>query len=165
MSTLTLMRHPLVFALFTACSLAGATAHADTCRQVNGHFTEQAQGAPACLSPVGVCTQGSYSGALRGDFATTVSTFTPSADTPVTTAALFTADTRLAARLGRREGVLFIKNAGALRTSGAGEIVDLQVVVGGSGGLLGASGALQASGTFTFAAGGRSEYLGVVCLP
>lgn len=144
---------------------ASGAAMAAECRSVNGHFSEQSLAGPACLSPVGVCTQGTYSGALRGDFSTVVSSFTASADTPVTAAALFTADSTLVVRYGQRDGQLFIKNAGALRTTGNGEIVDLQVVVGGSGGFAGASGVLQASGAFTFAAGGRSEYVGVICLP
>lgn len=135
------------------------------CNNVNGHFTEQALGPPACNSPVGVCTQGTYSGALRGDFVTVVSTFNPTADTTVTAVAVFTADSTLTTRIGRREGTLLIKNAGALRSSGTGEIVDLQTIVGGTDGFEGASGVIQAIGAFTFAAGGRSEYLGVIGVP
>jgi hypothetical protein len=135
------------------------------CRNVNGHFTEQALGPPACNSPVGVCTQGTYSGALHGNIVTVVSSFSATADTPVTAASVFTADSTLTTRIGRRDGTLLIKNAGALRSSGAGEIVDLQTIVGGTDGLAGASGVIQAFGAFTFAAGGRSEYVGVVCLP
>ncbi len=152
-------------ALFAA-GLGSAAAQATECRPVNGHYTEQLLLPPAaCASPVNVCIQGQYSGALRGEFTTVVSSFTPIAETPPTGAALFTADSTINARIGQREGQLFVKNAGTLRAIGAGEIVDLQVIVGGNGGLQGASGVLQAVGTFTFAAGGRSEYGGTVCLP
>src|ERR1043166_3079756 len=51
---------------------------------------------------------------------------------------------------------------GAFRTTNAGEIMDLQTIVGGTGELAGASGILQAVGTFTSAAGGQSEYDGTI---
>jgi hypothetical protein len=42
-------------------------------------------------------------------------------------------------------------------TSGDGDIVDLQLIVGGTG-------ALRASGTFV-AGSGESKYIGSICLP
>ena len=105
------------------------------CSPVNGHFTERALSGPTCTSPVGVCTEGTYSGALGGNFVTVVSTFTPTPDTPITSVFLFTADSTIHARVRGREGDLFIENAGAFHTTGAGEIVDLQTIVGAREGL------------------------------
>jgi hypothetical protein len=46
-----------------------------------------------------------------------------------------------------------------------GPIVDLQTIVGGTGDLTGATGALRTQGTFSLVNGGRSAYQGTVCLP
>lgn len=137
----------------------------EKCRPVSGYFTESALSGPACASPVGVCTEGVYRGVLRGAFITVASSLTSTADTPTTSVSLFTADSTIHARLYGKAGDLFVKNAGAFRTSGAGEVVDLQTIVGGTGALSGATGVLRVTGTFTFASGGRSEYKGRVCLP
>lgn len=135
------------------------------CQPVNGHFSEQALSGPACTSPVGFCAEGAYSGALRGDFVAIASTLIPTADTPSMSVLLFTGDTTIHALVGSREGDLLLKNAGALHAAGIGEAVDLQIIVGGTGGLTGATGALQAIGTFTFASGGQAEYTGTICVP
>lgn len=135
------------------------------CRPVNGHYSEQLLAGPTCASAVGVCIQGSYSGVLHGSFFTQVDTFTATTDTPQTQVSLFTAGSQLHVALAGRQGTLMIRNAGAVRGAGSGEIVDVQTVVGGTGELAGASGVITAVGTFTFAEGGRSEYGGTVCLP
>jgi len=144
---------------------AAAPGGAADCQPVNGHYTERAALGPGCPSLVGVCIEGTYSGVLRGDVSTVVRTFAPAEDPPVTSVFLFTAESVIHAHLAGREGDLWIRNAGAVRATGAGEIVDLQVVVGGTGDLADATGTLQTTGTFTFEAGGRSEYTGVVCVP
>jgi len=87
------------------------------------------------------------------------------ADTPSTTVQLFTSDSTVTGRAAGRAGTLIIKNAGAFASGGTGSIVDLQTIVGGTGDLAGASGALRAEGTFSFPDGGRSRYTGTVCLP
>lgn len=151
-------------ALCAAGALSAAPALAE-CRNVNGHYSERVLPAPGCTSPVGVCLQGTYSGSLRGDFVTVVDTFVPIAEMPPTSVAQFTAGSSLRVRIGNREGVLSVRNAGAVRTTGVGEIVDIQTIVDGTDGLAGATGVLTAFGTFTFSGGGRSEFGGVVCLP
>ena len=78
---------------------------------------------------------------------------------------LFVSDATIHAELRGRQGDLIIKNSGAFHTTGAGEIVDLQTIVGGTGELTGATGALRAEGTFSAETGGRSTYVGTVCLP
>ena len=134
-----------------------------SCRPVNGNFTEQAftQG---CLSPVGLCLTGTLSGVVRGTFETTVKTLTPSADTPITAALSFTSDTVIHAQMGKLAGDVFIKNVGAYRTTGNGEIIDLQIITGGTGGFVGVTGVVHTEGTFT-AGVGSSDYVGSVCLP
>lgn len=149
-----------------ALLLGGAGIRAETvCQQVSGYYTEQAVSGPDCLSPVGVCIAGTYYGGIEGGFRTTVSSFIPTADTPSTAVVLATADSTVQARVGRRSGTLIIKNAVALRTTGDGEIIDLQTITGGTGGLSGASGVLRAAGTYSADEGGRSIYTGKVCMP
>lgn len=158
---------PALRAVAAALALAGGVALpalAD-CRHVNGHYTEQLATSAACASAVGVCLQGALSGALQGSFKTAVDTFVPTPDLPSIGVAQFTAGSTFSLRIGHRVGELFVRNTGAIRLTGAGEIVDLQTIVGGSGGFADATGVIGAVGTFTFEAGGRSEYAGTVCLP
>jgi hypothetical protein len=146
--------------LMLACSNAGAESN---CRPVNGHFTEQAfiQG---CASPVGLCLTGTSSGVVKGNFETTVKTLTASADTQVTGAYSFTSDTVIHAQMGKLAGDVSIRNAGIYRTIGNGEIIDLQIIIGGTGGFAGMTGVIKSAGTFTNGVG-SSEYTGSVCLP
>jgi len=146
--------------LILACSDVRA---GPPCRPVNGNYTEQAftQG---CTSPVGLCLMGTISGVIRGTFQTTVNTLTPSADTPITGGLSFTSDTIIHAQMGKLAGDVFIKNVGAYRTIGNGEIIDLQIITGGTGGFVGVSGVVHTAGTFTVGTG-SSDYVGSVCLP
>ena len=156
---------PFVCASMVVLLAATGVGAQEQCRQVNGHYVERAV-APRCPSPVELCIEGEFSGGVRGAFAVTATALTPTADTPTTAVVHFTGDGVIHARIGAREGDLFFKSAGAFHTVGTGEIVDLQVITGGTGALTGASGALHASGTFDPATGsGESEYTGTVCLP
>jgi hypothetical protein len=149
-----------------ALLLAGSsTGAAERCFDVRGSYTEQLASGPDCTSPVGLCIEGTYRGSIRGDFEGAASALIPTADTPTTGVVLFISDARIDARVNGREGELIIKNSGAFHTTGAGEIVDLQTIVGGTDELAGATGALRAEGTFTAESGGRSSYLGTDCLP
>ena len=116
-----------------------------------------------CLSPVGLCIAGTYSGQLRGDFEGRATDILTTADTAATGVAMFTSDSTITATVAGRSGSLIVKNAGAF--SSAGPIVDLQTIVRGTGGLTGATGALRAEGTFSATAGGHSRYEGMICLP
>ncbi len=70
------------------------------------------------------------------------------------------------AKVRGARGNLLIKNAGVFQSTGDGNIVDLQVVTGGTGDLTGATGAIRASGLFSPTTGsGSSEYEGKICLP
>jgi hypothetical protein len=149
-----------------ALLLAGAdTSATNGCLTVEGTYTEQASTDPGCTSPVGLCIEGTYRGSISGDFAGAATTLTSTVDTPQTGVLVFTSDSSTEARIGRRHGTLSIKNSGAFHSTGLGEIVDVQTIVGGAGDFAGASGVIRASGTFTSESGGRSSYSGTVCLP
>lgn len=163
MPALSLFFRPAPALLLVACATASLPALAE-CRKVNGHYTEQVA-AGACTAAAGVCLQGTYSGVLQGGFTTMVDTFVPNAEAPPVPYAQFTATSTLHVRIAGREGMLLVRNAGAVRLDATGEIVDLQSIVGGTGGFAGASGVMTSTGSFSFAGGGRSEYGGQVCLP
>lgn len=157
---------PFVLAGMVVVLTADSLSAAAECRTVNGHYAEHAVDPTSCPSPVGLCIEGNFSGRIRGAFAVTATSLTPTSDTPTTAVVHFTGDGVIHARIGTREGDLFFKSAGAFHTAGTGEIVDLQFITGGTRELAGASGALRASGTFDPIAGsGESEYTGTVCLP
>jgi hypothetical protein len=134
------------------------------CREVRGSYVEHAV-SEGCLSPVGLCIAGTYQGQIRGNFEGTATSIATTADTAATGAAGFTSDSTIHAVLAGRTGTLLVKNAGVFSAAVGGPIVDLQTVVGGTGELAGAHGAIRASGTFSADTGGRSEYEGIVCLP
>lgn len=150
----------------SALMIATASVSASgSCFQVNGHYDEHVE-PNNCNSPVGLCIAGDYRGVIQGDFFATATTLIPSADTPTTDVLFFTSDSVIHAKVNGKQGDLIIKNAGAFQSVGAGNIVDLQIVTGGTGELTGASGAIRASGLFDPAVGaGSSEYEGTICLP
>ena len=134
-----------------------------SCKPVAGHYAEHIV-VENCMSPVGLCIAGEYRGMIKGDFAGMATSLTPSADTPTTGVVTFTSDSVIHAQVRGKQGDLLIKNAGAYRTTGDGDIVDVQVIIGGTGDLAGASGVLRASGAFVDGSG-ESEYTGSLCLP
>src|SRR5689334_4377324 len=109
---------------------------ASGCREVRGSYVEHAT-AENCTSPFGLCIAGTYAGQIRGEFRGSATSITTTADTATTGVAAYTSDSMIDATVGGRSGTLLIKNAGAFSPSGP--IVDLQTVVGGTGGLAGAS--------------------------
>jgi hypothetical protein len=133
------------------------------CVEVRGFYVEHVV-TENCLSPVGLCIAGTYSGQIRGDFEGRATSILTTVDTPTTGVAMFTSDSTVDATVHGRSGSLIIKNAGSFSTTG-GAIVDLQTIVGGTGELSGTSGALRAQGTFSATTGGRSRYQGTLCLP
>ena len=155
---------PFVLAA-TALVLTASSAYAQTCKTVTGHYVEYAV-TENCASPAGLCIAGEYSGVIKGSFEGVATSIVPTADTPTTGAVLFTSDSVIHAQIKGKQGDLIIKNAGIFRTIGDGEILDLQVITGGTGELAGATGVLRASGNFSSATGnGESEYVGNICLP
>ena len=159
------IRLAAALALIASGMVGPGAAGASECRQVRGQLDETLVTGPDCTSPVGFCTVARMSGALRGEAQFTASTITPSADTPTTGVVFVTGDTVIAdARLAGLRGTLFVKNAAAFRTT-AGDLVDLQTVIGGTEDLAGTTGSLHVSGTFLAATGGSATYEGVVCRP
>jgi hypothetical protein len=57
------------------------------------------------------------------------------------------------------------KDAIVLKTTGAGDFAEVDVIVGGTHGWAGTTGQIRAQGTFTQAAGGEGAYTGEVCSP
>ena len=154
------------FVALTALALGGSVANAGgPCHAVEGFYVEHVVSGPDCASPIGLCIAGTYSGDVRGPFEGRASALITTADTATTGVNLFTTDSTIQARVAGRSGTLIIKNAGGFSASGDGPIVDLQTIVGGTARLTGAHGALRAQGTFSFASGGTSRYVGSVCLP
>ena len=166
MSTTRHTRWAVAVGALATILLPAASAQATTgCRQVSGDYVEHPVTGPDCASPVGLCITAAYRGDIRGEAKAHATSITPTADTPTTSVQAFTSDSTITAKMAGRSGTLLIKNAGAFSSTGDGPIVDLQTIVGGTGHLTGATGALRAQGTFTFPDGGRSRYTGTVCLP
>lgn len=147
-------------ALLVTGTMAGATS---PCLRVKGNYEEQAT-SMNCASPVGLCIVVDYSGSVTGQAFGSATAIATTADTEATGVLSFTADSTLDANVRGRTGQLTIKNAGVFRTTGTGDIVDLQVITGGTGDLAGASGAIRASGVFVNGVG-SSRYEGEICLP
>jgi hypothetical protein len=163
---LSMLKASVALATITLILAAASVSAEVRCRHVTGHYVERAVPPANCPSPAELCIEGEFSGGIRGAFTATVTSLSPSADTPTTAVVHFTGDGVIHARMGSNRGDILFKSAGAFRTAGAGEIVDLQIITGGTGVLEGASGALRASGIFDPVSGsGESEYSGVVCMP
>jgi hypothetical protein len=161
----TVRRLTAVAAAAASILLVGGTAGADAmCHSFSGRYAEQI--APdGCTSPFGLCIDAQYTaGPLHGTFHGVVTSLVPTADTPATSVVLFTTDTVATVSGWEMSGTLRIKNAGSFATAGRGDIVDLQTIVGGTGDFTGASGSIQAFGTFDSATGtGSSGFVGTVC--
>jgi hypothetical protein len=144
-----------------ALLLAGASALAAGCKKVSGKVALEAVTGSECPSSVDICATGSFSGGLSGASSFVGTAITATADTPTTGVVLLTGDTTLTTK----GGTLLTKDAIVLRTTGAGEFSEVDVIVGGTGEWAGATGTVQASGTFSAATGGNGSYSGEVCFP
>ena len=134
----------LVMLTLTIAS-SGATAQS-SCMKVNGKLV---------LNPD---TTGSYKGDLKGNSAFTSTSFTL---TDIPDVAVLTGNNLI----HTDDGDLMTQDAIVLRTTGAGEFAEVDTVVGGTGDWTGATGVIQATGKFTFAAGGEGDYIGEICTP
>ncbi|MBA3287415.1 MAG: hypothetical protein H0U21_05235 [Acidimicrobiia bacterium] len=155
----------LAVGALTAMLVGSEATASPRCITVRGTYTEQIAAGPDCASPVGLCIDGEYRGSFRGPLSGAASALLPTADTPTTGVVLFTSDAVIDAQVRGLEGTLLTKNAGAFNTTGAGDIVDAQTIIGGTGDFTGATGGIRAEGTFTTEAGGRSSYTGTICVP
>ena len=140
---------------------SGGALAAAKCKKIDGSFTLQPVSAPACTAPVGVCASGTYRGDLKGQSTFTGSSLTPTVDTPTTGVVLLTGDNLIQTS----GGTLMTKDAIVLKTTGAGDFAEVDMIVGGTGEWLGVTGTLRAQGTFTSAAGGKGQYTAEICKP
>jgi hypothetical protein len=155
----------LACVILAAAAASLSTANATECKAVRGHLEETLLPPSECASPVGLCTVAQMFGSLRGEARFTASAIIQSADTPVTGVVFVTGDSIVAeAKLAAKRGTLSIKNAAAFRTVGAGDLSDTQVIVGGTGDFVGATGSLRISGNLV-GGSGTSRFKGAVCLP
>lgn len=139
--------------------VSGQAAADATCKKVKGQFILQPVSGPDCGSAVEICATGTYKGGIKGKSEFTGSSLIQTADTPTTAVVLLTGDNVIHAD----KGDLFTKDAIVFRTIDAGEFGEVDTVVGGTGNFAGASGVIQAVGTFT-SAGGEGDYQGQICL-
>jgi hypothetical protein len=116
---------------------------------------------PDCNSAVSICGAGKLTGSLAGTSFFVGSSLEQNVDTPSTSVVLLTGDNRIETR----RGALLTKDAIVLRTSGDGEFAEVDTIVGGTGGLAGATGVFTATGLYSAAIGGSGIYEGELCLP
>ncbi len=149
---------PLIL-LVAGVGLAPAGASSSV-KPVVARFSEQAVTGPTCGAPSGLCTVGTFVGGIRGPYEhellRSIPWDTPNVIVVSTTMIVHTDD-----------GDLFATGSGALSTApgGRGEFSDLEIISGGTGKWLNASGYLQCVGTFTEAAGGEGVCRGEVVRP
>ena len=137
--------------------ISSSVSAAARCQVVYGHYVEH-QVTDNCNS---LCIEGEYFGAVRGAFSGAVTQTYDSGDPSIL---IFSSQSVIHASVAGKSGDLMIKNSGAVRFTGDGDIVDLQVITGGTGDFANASGALRASGTFMNGSG-DSNYEGMICTP
>lgn len=140
-------------------------AAATLCKKVNGKLTLETIAGPGCLSLVGLCATGAFSGDIAGTIAFTGTSITASgipgaADPPAPAVVFVTGDNTITTA----RGTLSTRDAIVLQSGGAGHFTEVDTVVGGTGEWAGASGTLTAVGTFG-PAGGKGRYVGEICTP
>jgi len=152
-----------------AVILLSSTASADAddrCHTLHGQLVDHALTGPTCTSTLGLCTQGTFSGGLRGEFIGVATSVIPTADTPTTAVLFATGDVVIHARIGDREGDLTVKDAGLFHTSGKHEFSDLMSIISGTRSLSGISGIIRVNGNSDPATGtDQGEYVAAVCIP
>jgi hypothetical protein len=159
------MRLAAALALIVSAAAWSFPATALECSQITGHVEETQVPPPTCLSPEGLCTIAQISGSLKGEAFFTASDIIVSADTPTTGVVFVIGDTVVVdARLGDKRGTLTVKNAAVFRTIGDGDLLDVQIITGGTGDFVGATGTVRSVGTFV-AGSGSSTIEGFVCVP
>jgi len=143
-------------ALVAAAAVYGAQALASADeQQAHGALRSQVLAAPACTSPVGICTAGRLTGTISGDFV-----FTATSLQPTSTPGVLFYTGEIVVHTSR--GDVRCQDAGAFQAAAPGGVADICTVTGGTGDWAGVAGHLRIHGTFTFAEGGNSHYEGVI---
>jgi hypothetical protein len=138
----------------------------DRCRTLHGHLADHLLAGPTCTSTLGLCTQGTFSGGLRGEFIGIATSVIPTADTPTTAVLFATGDVIIHAHIGNREGDLTVKDAGLFHTSGKHEFSDLMSILSGTRSLTGISGVIRINGNSDPTTGtDQGDYVAEVCIP
>ena len=140
-------------------------AAATLCKKVNGKLTLQTVTGPGCLSPVGLCATGAFTGDIAGTIAFTGTSITDADATAspnvVETSVIFVTGDNTITTSG---GTLSSKDAIVLQTAGAGLFTEVDTIIDGTGEWEDATGTLTASGVFG-PDGGEGRYVGEICTP
>ena len=112
------------------------------CKSVNGHLTSQVVLGPACLSPIGFCTEGSFNGGIKGDFFYEALQFIPNPDS---TGANFITGVIV---LTTADGILIIDDATVASSGADGFGASVLTITEGTDDLVGATGRLRSIGVF-----------------
>ncbi|MCG3211222.1 MAG: hypothetical protein FOGNACKC_04861 [Anaerolineae bacterium] len=136
-----------VVALVGLIIVSGVATASSNCRKVNGKLVLNAD------------TTGAYRGDIKGTSAFTADGF-PS-DTGVEGVVLLTGSNAI----HTADGDLMTRDAIVLNANpnGKGEFAELDTVISGTGAWAGATGVIQATGTFIFGVGGEGDYFGEIC--
>lgn len=150
-----------ITAVTSFATSGGSAKTAAKCKLVRGHVTSKSV-TENCTSPINLCAEGRFYGAIRGDLFLVATSLTPTQDTPVTGVYTYTADDVIKTK----EGDIYTKDAGALNlTPGStGDDISIVTITGGTGEYTGATGRLRAYGAFT-EEGGEFAYEGEICTP
>ena len=151
-------RSSFVLLALTFC-LAGPAFADPICKAVHGRI-DLAATEPTCGSAIGLCAGGILHGTLQAHSDFIGTSFVSTVNTPSTGVIVLTGDNAI----HTNDGDLFTKDSVVLDTAGDGEFAEVDTIVGGTGSYAGASGYLQATGTFLNGAG-VGVYVGVVCQP
>lgn len=155
------IRRPAVAAsmLFIFLAAAGAAAADPTCQAIHGRIAIAVSTEP-CDSAIALCATAMVRGALNADTEFVGTSSVVTVDTATTGVVVLTGDNLFHAK----DGDIFTKDAIVLSTVGDGEFAEIDTIVGGTGAYEGATGYLQAVGTFT-AGAGAGTYTGKLCTP
>lgn len=132
------------------------------CFRVAGSFSSEMVPPPVCQSPVGVCTEGSLRGLLRGDYSFTAQSFQSTGDPSIPMVSFYTGTSEIRTRWG----TLVLTDAGSqtYEEGGEGPMAALLTVVEGTGWFRGISGYLQVFGTADYGTGlAEGRYVGKLC--
>ena len=129
-------------------------AHAD-CRHVDGRINSDLvaffSDGSACPSPLGLCTEGRFSGDLKGRFRFVADSLSPYVlQDPASPADVVATTGTISLRTKYCGGTLFLRDTSAFSTSADGLVGGLETVDGdaSSGGCAGASGRIHVAGVF-----------------
>ena len=146
----------VAFALTFGLAVSIPASADPVCKAVHGRLDLAASAGP-CSSPV-LCATGVLHGALKAHSEFFGTSFVPTVYTAETGVVLLTGDNTL----HTTDGDIFTKDSVVFNLTGDGEFAEVDTIVGGTGEYLGASGYLQATGTFANGVG-VGAYVGKVC--